>query len=79
MYMVWHALCLYYFDSFSPAQCSQYLPYIGFDIFVYYLTTIFGGQRRYDTSIPIWYALNYSCPFWTSCAFYLWFADLHLF
>ena len=50
--MVWHALCLYYFDSFSPALCSQYLPYIGFDIFVYYLTTIFGGKDDMILAFP---------------------------
>ena len=39
--MIRAGFCLYNFNSFSTAQCSQYLSNICFDLFVYYLSSIF--------------------------------------
>ena len=44
MYMIWTTFRLYYFNSFSVTQFSQYLAYIRSDISIYNFSSIFGGK-----------------------------------
>ena len=72
--MIRAGFCLYNFNSFSTAQCSQYLSNICFDLFVYYLSSIFWCKDYVILAFPFCMGVysvpkrNADHPAWGNCA-----------